>query len=298
MPGLVEVVAERGADRLDAFLKDEGIVATRTLATRLARRGLVRVNGLPARAARALQAGDRVEVEVPEPEPAIPAAESLPLDVVYEDDDLLVVNKAAGMVVHPGAGRRTGTLVNALLARHATWPAAGGPMRPGIVHRLDRGTSGLLIVARTEAAHRDLATQLAARRVKRTYLAIARGALGEAGLVDAPIARDPRDRRRMAVVDGGRPAVTRFRPRQALAGATLLEVELETGRTHQIRVHLAAIGHPLVGDETYGRSSTVIARPALHAWRLEFTHPRTGLAMSFEVEPPPDFTAALQALRA
>lgn len=293
-----ELVAEAEQDRLDRFLADRGVVPSRAVATRLAREGAVLVNGAPARASRALHVGDAVVVEVPAPLPAKPAAEAIDLDVVYEDEHLLVVNKPAGMVVHPGAGRAGGTLVNALLARHAHWPSAGGIERPGIVHRLDQGTSGLLLVARDDISHRRLSADLAARRVHRSYVAIVRGALRGDGLIDAPIGRDPRDRKRMAVVEGGRRAVTRFSAREALRNATLLDVDLETGRTHQVRVHLASIDHPIVGDSTYGGGAGApIARPALHARRLQFSHPVSGEAMGLTIEPPPDFLAALEALR-
>jgi 23S rRNA pseudouridine1911/1915/1917 synthase len=294
-----DVTVQQPAPRLDVFLKDAGLLPSRAVATRLVRDGRVLVNDRIARASRALVAGDRVSVEVPDPAPAIPRPQALPLDVVYEDGDLMVINKAPGMVVHPGAGRQEGTMVNALLALHPDWPSVGEPARPGIVHRLDKGTSGLLLVARTDEAHRRLSADLAARRIERTYLAIARGALRDEGLIDAPVGRDPRDRRRMAVVDGGRAARTRFRAVEALAGATLLEVRLESGRTHQVRVHLAAIGHPLVGDVTYGKPAPgLIERPALHSARLAFSHPRTGARLDLSVEPPPDFQAALERLRA
>lgn len=295
----VEVVAEAAADRLDRFLAASGILPSRAVATRLVREGAVRVNGLPARASRSVAAGDRVSVRLPELSAAAPEAEDIPLRVVYEDADLMVIDKPAGMVVHPGAGRSTGTLVNALLAIHSDWPTGSGPSRPGIVHRLDKGTSGLIIVARHDNAHRRLSAALAERRVSRTYLAICRGVVTGDGRVEGPIGRDPRDRKRMAVVDGGRPALTLFTTLESLQGATYLQVSLGTGRTHQIRVHLAAIGHPLVGDATYGRGGgpMVIDRPALHAWRLSFQHPIGGQPMEFEAPPPADFMQALERLR-
>ena len=238
-------------------------------------------------------------MRLPAPAAAGPAPEAIPLRVVYEDADLMVIDKPAGMVVHPGAGQATGTLVNALLALHSDWPTTGGPHRPGIVHRLDKGTSGLILVARHDAAHRRLSADLAERKVSRTYRAICRGRLTGDGVIEGAIGRDPRDRKRMAVVDGGRAALTRFTVLEALEAATYLEVSLGTGRTHQIRVHLAAIGHPLVGDVTYGRGggSTVIDRPALHAVKLSFRHPIGGQPMEFESAPPPDFLDALSGLR-
>jgi 23S rRNA pseudouridine1911/1915/1917 synthase len=309
-PRRLELVADAASPRLDRFLATSGMLPSRALASRLVKVGAVLVNGEPARSSRALNAGDRVSVDLPEPSGG-PLPEDMPLNVVYEDDDLMVVDKPAGLVVHPGAGRSSGTLVNALLALHPDWPTAGGANRPGIVHRLDKGTSGLMLVARTDAAHRRLSADLAARRVKRVYLAICRGRLVEAGRIEAPIGRDRRDRKRMAVVESGRAAVTEFRVVEGLRDATLLEVTLGTGRTHQVRVHLAAIGHPLIGDQTYGstprsglrggpgsRGGGPIERPALHAHRLTFRHPVTGEEMAFESAPPDDFERALAALRA
>jgi 23S rRNA pseudouridine1911/1915/1917 synthase len=294
-----EVVADAAANRLDVFLAASGVLPSRAVATRLVRQGAVLVNGLPARASRAVVPGDRVSVHLPRPADALPVAQDIPLRVVYEDADVMVIDKPAGMVVHPGAGQATGTLVNALLAMHADWPTTGGPHRPGIVHRLDKGTSGLMLVARHDAAHRRLSSDLAERRVSRTYRAICLGRLTGDGVVQGAIGRDPRDRKRMAVVDGGRAAVTRFSALEALSAATYLEVSLGTGRTHQVRVHLAAIGHPLVGDATYGRGRgpAVIDRPALHAQRLGFRHPISGQPMDFECAPPPDFLHALELLR-
>ncbi|MEA2644961.1 MAG: rRNA synthase [Chloroflexota bacterium] len=294
-----ELVAEHAEARLDRFLADAGVLPSRTVATRLARDGAILVNGRPARASRALAAGDRVSVRIPEQAPAVPLAEDIPLSVVYEDDDIIVIDKPAGMVVHPGAGQARGTLVNALLARHPDWPTIGDPMRPGIVHRLDKGTSGLLVVARHHESHRRLSADMAERRIKRVYLAVARGEIKGAGLVEAPIGRDPRRRQRMAVVDGGRAASTTFTVLEAFSAATYLEVTLGTGRTHQVRVHLAAIGHPLVGDTTYGavHGSPLIGRPALHAHKLRLRHPRTGEDLELEAPPPRDFIALLDALR-
>jgi 23S rRNA pseudouridine1911/1915/1917 synthase len=293
-----EVVVERDEDRLDRFLADSGLLPSRAVATRLVRQGAVLVNGLPARASRSVTAGDRVSLTVPAPEPALVAAEDIALEVVYEDADLMVVDKPAGMVVHPGAGRRTGTLVNALLARHEGWPSLGGPERPGIVHRLDKGTSGLMLVARTEVALRRLGAALAQRRVHREYRAIAVGRLKDTGVIEAPIGRHPKERRRMAVVDGGRDAVTHFTALEDLNRYTLLSVRLETGRTHQVRVHLAAIGHPLLGDATYGHPAPgLLDRPALHSHRIEFDHPVSGEHLAFTTPLPADMEHALTLLR-
>lgn len=257
------------------------------------------VNGRVARAADALREGDIVEYETPVPTAAEPGAEAIPLAVVHDDGDVVVVDKPAGMVVHPAPGHATGTLVHALLGLGGQWSTAGGAARPGIVHRLDRGTSGLILAARTDAAHRSLAAQLADRTLSRTYLAVVRGRLTVPDqVVDGPIARHPRDRLRMAVVQGGRPARTRVRVVERRGSHTLVQCDLETGRTHQVRVHLAALGHPVVGDDVYGRRGAGDPeRPLLHAWRLSFRHPRTGEPMTFESPLPADFTAYWEGLR-
>jgi len=252
----------------------------------------VTVNGQPARAADALRSGDLVEFELPATVSLQPVAEPIPLDVVYEDRDLVVLDKAAGMVVHPSAGHASGTLVHALLGRGGEWSAAGGPGRPGIVHRLDKGTSGLMLVARNDVAHRALSAQLADRTLARSYLAIVKGRLAtDQGVLEGPIGRHPKDRLRMAVVSGGRAARTRYAVVERRPGHTLVRCDLETGRTHQLRVHLAALGHPVAGDAVYGRRRFAgePERPLLHAAALRFRHPRTGAEMSFEAPPPADF---------
>jgi 23S rRNA pseudouridine1911/1915/1917 synthase len=219
-------------------------------------------------------------------------------DIVYEDDWLAVVDKPAGMVVHPAPGHPSGTLADALRERGAAWSLIGGEERAGIVHRLDRDTSGLLVVAKSEAAHRALASQLRDRTLGRTYWAIVRGGFREAtGTIDAPIGRDPRNRKRMAVVDGGRLAITDFTVTERLGDASLLEIRLRSGRTHQIRVHLAYIGHPVLGDSVYGHTMTELRRPALHATQLRFIHPADGMPRTFDSAPPPELAAYLIALR-
>jgi 23S rRNA pseudouridine1911/1915/1917 synthase len=234
-----------------------------------------------------------VDFEIPEAYIADAAAESIALEVVYEDDDLAVINKPAGMVVHPAPGHYTGTLVNALLGRGGTWSGAAGATRPGIVHRLDKGTSGLIVVARNDVSHRALSSQLKDRSLSRTYMAIVRGLVkDDAGELEGPIGRDPRERKRMAVVRGGRFARTRYEVVERRRGHTLVRCDLDTGRTHQIRVHLAALGHPIAGDAEYGgRQPGEPPRPMLHAWRLRLRHPRTRAEMSFEVPLPSDFSA-------
>lgn len=265
---------------------------SRSLAGRLARQGEVLREGRPLRPSDPVRVGDRLTYEVPEPQEVEPGPEPIPLRVVFEDRDLVVVDKPAGMVVHPAAGHATGTLVQALLGLGGPWSTVGGRARPGIVHRLDKGTSGLILAARTDQAHRALAAQLASRTLSRTYLAIARGGLREdSALLDGPIARDPRDRLRMAVVEGGRRARTRVTVVERRGGHTLVRCDLETGRTHQIRVHLAALGHPIAGDHLYARSRAGDPpRPMLHAWRLRLVHPRTQEAIELEAPPPADFT--------
>lgn len=271
---------------------------SRSAAARLIRGHLVLVNGRPADPADKVAVGDVIDVEVPEAFAADPSAEPIPLEVVYEDEDIAVINKPAGMVVHPAPGHYTGTLVHALLGRGGTWSASGGVTRPGIVHRLDKGTSGLIVVARNDASHRALAAQLEDRSLSRTYLAIARGDIKTAeGELEGPIGRHPKERKRMAVVEGGRFARTRYTVVERRRGHTLLRCDLDTGRTHQIRVHLAAMGHPVAGDVEYGGREAGLQRPLLHAWRLRLRHPRTKAEMNFEVAPPEDFESFWSSLK-
>ncbi len=279
--------------RLDQVLADLAGVS-RAAASRWVDAGRVLVDGRARPRSHRLEGGERLRWERPEPAPAAePLPERVPLRVRYEDEHLLVVAKPAGLVVHPGAGHHSGTLVNALLGREGTrLSTLGGSGRPGIVHRLDKDTSGLLLVAKDDLTHRALARDLAAHRIERRYLALAQGHLAASGTVDAPLARHPRDRKRMAVVPGGRRAVTRWRVVQSHPAADLVEATLETGRTHQIRVHLAHLRHPVVGDRSYGADPTLAARlglerPFLHAWRLTFRHPADGRELEL-TEPLPD----------
>jgi 23S rRNA pseudouridine1911/1915/1917 synthase len=270
---------------------------SRSAAARLIKSHLVLLNGHPADPADRVAMGDVVDVEIPEAYVVDPAAEPIPLEVVYEDEDIAVINKPAGMVVHPAPGHYTGTLVHALLGRGGSWSGSGGAARPGIVHRLDKGTSGLIVVARNDVSHRALSAQLKDRSLSRTYLAIVRGRVkDEAGELEGPIGRHPKERKRMAVVAGGRFARTRYQVVERKAGHTLLRCDLDTGRTHQIRVHLAALGHPIAGDVEYGGREPDADRPMLHAWRLRLRHPRTGEAMTFEAAPPPDFESYWKAI--
>ena len=266
--------------------------------------GLVTVNGAAVRPSHPLRAGDRVDCRPPAP-PADPrvVAEAGELSILHEDADVVVVDKPAGLTVHPGAGRPHGTLVHRLLARYPDLAGVGGPGRPGIVHRLDKDTSGVMVVARGAGAYRALSRDFAARRVAKRYLAVVYGSPPATGVVDAPIGRHPQRRQEMAVRRGGRPARSTFRTLATAPGAALLEVTLATGRTHQIRVHLKSAGHPLVGDPVYGErrwkgvagNPRVVAalrdfpRPALHAWRLGFHHPTTLAWVAFEAPVPEDF---------
>ncbi len=259
--------------------------------------GLVLLSGAPAKPKQKVWPGEHVSVRpLAHPSEVEAVAEAIPLDIVYEDDAILVLNKPAGLVVHPGSGNWTGTLMNALLD-HA--PQLRQVPRAGIVHRLDKDTSGLMVVAKTIEAQTDLVRQLQARSVSRIYLAIVEGDLAEAGSVDAPIGRHPRERTRMAVVERGKPAVTHFRLLERLARHTLVECRLETGRTHQIRVHMQSIGHPLVGDPVYGSRAERrrFHRQALHAARLALLHPVSGQPMAWEAPMPADMAELLERLR-
>lgn len=260
--------------------------------------GHVRVDGASAAAKRAVIGGERIELAPPEmPEDASPRAQRMPLDIVHEDRDLIVIDKPAGLVVHPGAGVPDRTLLNALLA-HA--PKLAAVPRAGIVHRLDKDTSGLLVVAKSVESQAALAAQLAARTMRRTYLAVVEGDPPPSGTIDAPVGRDTRARTRMTVSRRGKSARTGYRVLERFGRAALVECRLETGRTHQIRVHFQHIGHPLVGDPVYRRGARyriAFARQALHASKLTLTHPRSGKQLTWQAPPPPDFERLLQALR-
>jgi len=297
MPESLTVEPGAAGRRLDLWLAAKLPPVSRTRLKALVAEGHVSVDGRAVKASTRLKAGQRVVVTIPPLPPETLTAEPIPLRVIYEDADVLVVDKPARLVVHPGAGQRTGTLAHALLAHAPSTAGVGGPRRPGIVHRLDKGTSGLLVVAKSAPAYAGLTEQLVARRVTRRYLALVHGEVRQAeGTIDAPIGRHPRHRTRMAVLPPGRGkrAVTRFRVLERFKGFTYLEAQLETGRTHQIRVHLASLGHPVVGDATYRlRSTPPIIDPALaalvdglegvalHAASLAFTHPVTGARLEF-----------------
>jgi 23S rRNA pseudouridine1911/1915/1917 synthase len=305
-------------ERLDRFLAAAQADLSRNQVQGLIREGRVRVNGAAARASLRLAAGDRIEVAMPERVRPALEPEALPLEVAYEDESMFVIVKPAGRVVHPGAGVSSGTLVHALLHRDPAIAAVGGEGRPGIVHRLDRDTSGLMVVARTARAYRILIEHMRERRIERRYAALVWGdPRGEGGAIDAAIGRDPRQRRRMAVVTrGGRPARTHWRVAERFGLAARLDVRLETGRTHQIRVHLAHAGMPVVGDPLYGGRARKqlsadpwqrslagallrdLPRQALHALELTFPHPIRGDVLHFTAPLPEDFARALERLRA
>ena len=297
------VPAELAGQRLDAALAKLEPALSRAQLRKLVESGRVTVGGAVVKPAHKLRAGDEIAGELPEAPARELAAEALPLAVLYEDDDVLVIDKPAGLVVHPAPGHAGGTLVNALLHHSEQLSAAGGADRPGIVHRLDKDTSGVLVVARNDAAHASLAAQFKVHSVLREYLALVRGLPRTAsGTIAAAIGRHPGDRKRMSTrARVGRAAVTHWRVERRLRGAALLRVRLETGRTHQVRVHLASIGHPVLGDRVYGGRRAASdrlapARQALHAAVLGFRHPRSGAELRFESPLPPDLAAALEAL--
>jgi 23S rRNA pseudouridine1911/1915/1917 synthase len=307
----IELLAgDEAGERLDTWLAAR-LDVSRSRATQLIEDGRVTLNGaVPKKRDRPVP-GDRVQVRIPPPAPSHIGGEDIPLTIVYQDDDLLVIDKPPGLVVHPAPGNPTGTLVNALLHAVGDLSGIGGVLRPGIVHRLDKDTSGLLVVAKNDEAHRTLSAELKARRIRRVYLVAAWGRLAQDEvLVDAPIGRHATERVRMAVGPEGRPARTRFTRLEQWRAADLLRAELETGRTHQIRVHLLHIGHPVVGDRTYAAErhkgfggpergwaaglARRVPRQFLHATELRFTHPRTGEAMRFDSPLPPDLAAAAE----
>ena len=300
-PILLRASEESKNQRLDAFLASSLDGLTRSQATRLIESGEIAVNGRAVSKSYKLAGGEDIAVTLPEPEPVEAVPQDIPLDVVYEDADVIVVNKPSGMVVHPAPGHPDGTLVNALLYHCAgTLSGIGGALRPGIVHRIDRDTSGLIIAAKNDVAHQYLSAQLADHTLARTYECIVVGALREdRGTVNAPIARHPTDRKRMAVVADGREAVTHWEVIARYPGYTHVRCRLETGRTHQIRVHMAYIGHPILGDTVYGAKKEVpgLTGQCLHAVGLRFLHPRTHEVVELSCPLPDEFTRMLQKIR-
>jgi 23S rRNA pseudouridine1911/1915/1917 synthase len=299
------IPADARAARADRWATDlSGL--SRSHVQRLIGEGRLTADGVAVKANTVVAPGVVLELRIPPPAPPEPLGQpELPLTIAYEDDDLLIIDKPAGQVVHPAPGHDRGTLVNALLGRGATLAPGGiaGIQRPGIVHRLDRDTSGLLMVARSDAAQNSLQAQLKARRVKKTYLALVHGSVSAAvGRIEAPIGRDPGRRTRMGITPNGRPSITGYRVRERFSGWTLLELDLVTGRTHQIRVHLEAIGHPVAGDPIYGtgtsrRGPANLERLFLHSWRLELTSPSTGRLIRAESPLPETLEAVLGGLR-
>ena len=308
MTSTLTVEAEHAGQRLDKYLADLMPALSRSQAQRLIDEGQVVVEGRTAKANLAVKEGDRITVAMPEPQPSTAVAEDIAIPILFEDADLVVVNKPAGMVVHPAVGHASGTLVNALLHHVDDLSGIGGELRPGIVHRLDKGTSGVMVVAKHDAAHEALAQQFHDRHVEKEYIALVWGVVQAGRRIDLPIGRDPKDRQKMSARSRrARSAVTRITRAQHLRGVTLSEVAIHTGRTHQIRVHLSAIGHPVVGDATYGGVKARVAqdlrpvlrleRPFLHAVRLAFTHPTDGRAMTFDAPLPDDLQSILDQLR-
>lgn len=282
----------------DAGKRADLVVAHRTgtarsLVAEAAARGDLRVNGAPVKGSHVLSEGDAVECVVRARPPLVAEPEAIDLPVVYEDEDVIVIDKPAGMVTHPAHGATSGTVVNALLAHTGSLP--GDELRPGLVHRLDRDTSGLLLIAKNAPALSFLSKGMKARHISREYLGLVTGIPAQPkGTIEGAIGRDPHNRLRYAITAGGKPAITHYEIRERLHNAAELLFRLETGRTHQIRVHMRALGHPVVNDPLYGRNDPRFDLPgqALHAWRLRFLHPRTHEAMSFEVAPPPEYEAA------
>ncbi len=292
-----DLIADTQDERLDVFVA-RLTAMTRSRVQKLIDEGMVLVEGEKQRASHRLDVGQAVAVTVPPASASEAQPEPIALDIIYEDADLVVINKPPGMTVHPSPGHITSTLVNAVLAHCTDLSGIGGVMRPGIVHRLDRDTSGVILVAKNDDAHNALAKQLRERTVEKTYIALVEGTpKPPEGVIDAPIMRDPRNRQRMAVIEGGRESTTAYKVVERYRGLSLVEARPKTGRTHQIRVHLAAIGHPIIGDKIYGKSSKLVDRQFLHANRITFAHPRTGDRVEFEAALAADLQRALKELR-
>lgn len=295
----LEFIVDKAGVRLDKYVSQQCEDVSRSYGQRLIGEGHITVNGKAAKASTMLDVGDRVTVTLPALAPLSLVSEEMPLKIVYEDSDLLIIDKPAGLAVHPGAGRSTHTLVNALLAHCPDLSSNTGSLRPGIVHRLDKDTSGLMVVAKSDVAQASLSSQLKARSVVKRYLALVDDHLSpRQGAIEAPIGRDPRQRKRMAVVNDGKEARTLYHVARYVGDYTFVEVTPETGRTHQIRVHLSAIGHPVVGDAVYGKRSPFLSRQFLHAHVLGFKHPRTGQYVEFRSELPAELEEALESIAA
>ena len=301
----INLEVKQDGDRLDRYLSEELPNLSRSRIQQLIEQGHVQLNGKVCTTKKtAVKAGDRISIEIPEAQPLELQAENIPLDILYEDDQMLILNKPAGLVVHPAPGHQDGTLVNAILAHCPNLPGIGGVQRPGIVHRLDKDTTGAIAIAKTELAHQHLQAQLKAKTARREYLGVVFGSpKTETGTIDLPIGRHPIDRKKMAVVpveQGGRAAVTHWKVKERLGNYTLMHFQLETGRTHQIRVHSAHIGHPIVGDPVYSSNRSVgvnLPGQALHAWRLRVQHPVSGEWIEVTAPPPQTFMTLLEVLR-
>lgn len=295
-----EVGSDDAGKRLDHFLQERLAEFSRARIQAWIKEGHVRVGGVAAKPSHLLRTGEQIDVEPAHPPPLSAEPEALPVEVLYEDPAVIAIDKPAGLTVHAGAGAPSGTLANRLVHHFQTLSQVGGELRPGIVHRLDKDTSGVLLVARTDAAHRHLAAQFASRSVEKTYLALVKGVVrADSGKITKPIARDPVHRTRMtARLASGRAALTEYRVRERLDGFTLLEIRIGTGRTHQIRVHMADMGHPVAGDKLYGGGKTASPRMFLHAARIGFTSPATGERVSVEAPLPPELEQWLASLRA
>jgi len=288
-------VADKPGTRLDKYVSDRCPEISRTQAQKLISNGYITVNDHAAKASLKLNVGDRVNIVIPPTAPSPLTPEAIPLNIIYEDDDLLVIDKPAGLTVHPAPGHPSHTLVNAILSHFPHLADISDSLRPGIVHRLDKDTSGVMLIAKNSAAQANLAEQFETRSVVKAYLVLVKGHLTpENGIIEAPLGRDPSNRKRMAVVTEGREARTEYRVVKYTGNCTLLEVRPETGRTHQIRVHLSAIGYPVVGDTMYGVKSPYLSRQFVHASRLGFKLPSTGEYVEFESELPADLAQALE----
>jgi len=284
--------------RLDKYLAASSLGLTRSYLQKLIEEGCVRVNGQAVRPSAKLKCGDRIDIIIPATEPVQLAAEDIPFEVIYEDINMAVINKPAGLTVYPAPGHPGHTLVNAMLRRFPDLSTFGNSLRPGIVHRLDKDTSGLMAVARNEKARLDLVEQFKSRSVIKKYTVLVKGKIvPERGAIDAPIGRNPADRKRMAIVSRGRQAVTDYRVQQYMQGYSLLEARIQTGRTHQIRVHFAAIGYPVVGDRVYGVKSALLSRQFLHAHFLEIALPGSGQIRSFNCALPADLSNVLASIQ-
>ena len=294
MEKTIELMVEETGGRLDKYVADHTELS-RAHIQKLIREGKVLVGGRTARPKRGITRNERITIMIPPPDPIEIEPENIPLNIIYEDNDIIVVDKPAGLTVHPAAGNQTGTLVNAILAHCPDLTGIKGSVRPGIVHRLDKDTSGVMVIAKNDATQLSLSTQIKNREITKIYLAMVTGHLTpQEGAIEGPIGRHPKDRKKMAIVTTGREARTFYKVQEYIGDYTLLEVSPETGRTHQIRVHLSSIGYPVVGDTVYGGKSKLIKRQFLHAHRLGFRMPSSGEYIEFESSLPDDLSSALE----